>query len=203
MPSGLVIQVFWTTQTWTWRHHPPSPPTTAMPRGQAPTSTLSYFSMTMNIHSSGRVSLIGGQLFYSPNCPDTWMAPLPYILNQYIFCKSCVCLEDFTRLNWWTEPYGWLGFLLLRLSFHEVPFNCLNVFLLIQEGLGGYHLNLDMTESWQRLENKLIWSMSFMTRTFPVAALCPPPLLIFGYTGIYKTIQGVLASKFLLQGTGL
>jgi hypothetical protein len=148
-------------------------------------------------HSNGRVSVLDGDIFYSPNCKEPAPAPLPGAPQGYIFHDSALRLEDYVRPRWWTEPYTWLSFIPLRPSLSGIAFGRLNAMPPIQREGQGYHLRTDVMESWKRLENRLIWATSFLSRKFDIPSLRPPHPSQFGYTQTFKTFGGARKQAFI------
>ena len=148
---------------------------------------------TMSTRS--RVYVINGDIFYSPNSSADVTGPLPAYHHRYIFQGFSLSVEDFNKPRWWSDAYGWLSFVPLRPSFAGIPFDRLNIFPPIVHGESGYHLRRDVLESWQRLENKMIYTALFMkihgSRLFinkyaPLPSLRPPPPSDLGYELGYR-----------------
>jgi hypothetical protein len=147
-------------------------------------------------HSAGRVTLIEGDIFYSPNCPDRAPPPEPGFTQSYMFGDTSARLHNFTKPRWWTQPYGWLAFLPLRPSFSGEPFDRLNIVPIIVRTPSGYSLHEDLKQSWRRLENKLIWATALIGRTYSVASVRPPPPSVLGYVHTYKSHRAARAQAF-------
>jgi hypothetical protein len=145
-------------------------------------------------HSLGRISIIEGDIFYSPNCPSPAVLPDAPISNSYIFRETSVRLHMFHTPRWWTQPYGWLAFLPLRPSFSGYPFDRLNIFPAIEQvGPSLYRLHDDIISRWKRLENKLVWATAFIGQRHPAVCLRPPPPSAFGYIRSYRSPRAARA----------
>ena len=144
-------------------------------------------------HSKGCVFLIDGDVYYSPNNTELSVRPEPCPQQTYIFRERSVRLQTFLKPRWWTRAYGWMAFLPMRPSFSGEAFDRLNFFPPIEQISSGYRLHADLIQSWQRLENKLLWATAFIARKYPAAALRPPPPSVFGYTQIYRSPRAARA----------
>ena len=100
-------------------------------------------------HSAGRVSVVEGSIFYSPNCPLE-VLELPICASKsYMFRETAVRLHNFFQPFWWTQPYGWLAFLPIRPSFAGDLFGRLNEFPVIERHSTGYYrLHDDIAQHW-------------------------------------------------------
>jgi len=147
----------------------------------------------------GRVHVINGTIFYSPNSSVDVGSPVgDGHYDGYIFRGFSRSIEDFNKPRWWSDAYGWLSFLPLRPSFSGTPFDRLNVFPPIVRGERGYRLRQDVVESWGRLENKMIYAAVFMRKRYrqlfvnkygPLPCLHPPPPSDLGYHLEYRNVR--------------
>jgi len=145
-------------------------------------------------HSAGRVTLLNGDIFYSPNSQRPAVLPDPPVINSYLFRGTSLRLQTFYTPRWWTQPYGWLAFLPLRPSFSGYPFDRLNIFPVIEQVSSSEHrLHPDLMQLWKRLENKLIWATTFLGQHYPAACIRPPPPSSSGYVHSYSTARAARA----------
>src|SRR5215472_5764386 len=96
-------------------------------------------------HSRGRITLLQGDIFYSPNSVQPAVLPEPPVTDSYLFRESFVRLQTFFMPRWWTRPYGWLACVPVRPSFSGDPFDRLNYFPPIEAvGPSQYRLSQDI-----------------------------------------------------------
>jgi hypothetical protein len=111
-------------------------------------------------HSRGRIQLLNGHLFYSPNCQRDVVVP-EFTENPHriIFKLREVRHQQFLKPRWYTSRSGFLSFLTLRPIDTGYPFDRLaGMPTLYEDPDGKFVMSDERRAAWSRLELNLIWS---------------------------------------------
>jgi hypothetical protein len=151
-------------------------------------SDLMADTETVPDRTQGRVLVIDGDIFYSPNSSRCIEAPPPISLSN-IFNYPSVCLADFSQPRWWTSEFGWLSFLPLKPSFSEIPFDCLECIPYFCEVVDGdrYRFNSRVGARWSDLDFFLLHATSCLAKSIQVPAIRPFSPRAMSYQGAFKS----------------
>ena len=122
---------------------------------QSNSSTSFQFGYRWNSpleRSRGRVHLIGGDFYYSPNSQRDVQLPLVY--NNIPF-RNCFkdSFAEFRQPLWWQPACSYLAFVPLRPSFASIPFQDLfHISYLPRLRYGGFMIDPQIILGWARLE---------------------------------------------------
>jgi hypothetical protein len=120
----------------------------------------------------GRVLVINGDIFYSPNSSRQVAAPPPPIPQHNIFNYRSVCLADFSQPHWWSAEFGWLSFVSLSPSFASFPFDCLTCIPYYCEVVdAGYRFNLNVAGRWSKLDSFLLYITTSLIKAAKVSIM--------------------------------
>ena len=104
---------------------------------------------------SGRVTVLGSDVFYSPNCSRVPPRPPPPA-QTYVRDPLKDSVEEFHCPHWWSLQVGYVPFLPLSPNLHCPPFH---VLFNNPVGVGPRRIRIQMDSSdilnWNRLENAL------------------------------------------------
>lgn len=106
--------------------------------------------------TTGRVIVLGTDLFYSPNCSLTPPLPPPPT-RTYIRDPLKDSVEEFHQPHWWVLETGYLPFLPTNPNFHSPPFHTLFNDPIKTGPCWKRRVQMDSNDilSWNRLENTL------------------------------------------------
>jgi hypothetical protein len=131
--------------------------------------------------SNGKVTILNGNLFYSPNCSHPVNAPPPdwdHGSMQNVF-KT---VSSHKHPRWWNPAFGWLSFIPINPSYKGVPFSPLaHILTPEQKADGRYALSDHTVAHWARLEDTLIHATSPLAKHFNLAAVHPYSPWAYGY----------------------
>ena len=121
---------------------------------------------------NGRLQMLDGHLFFSPNCSRT--VALPPTLRDKNGCEHNIFLPSlpptgrpnyfelditsYTIPRWWSLPFGWIAFFPLRPSFSGPIFEKLIMpgpYYALDEERNGYSMPSGLCSKWLRVENDL------------------------------------------------
>src|SRR5437763_1831950 len=132
---------------------------------------VTYISDSLTIRhidrSAGRVQLIDGDLYYSPNCTRQVKAPPLIPGNSEPFRYH----PDKKRPRWWTPTYGWTAFIFLAPKFPGIPFDVLAQIPPPERRQDGFVMPAACIERWTQLEQAFTRATSALTNAYPTKAL--------------------------------
>lgn len=150
-------------------------------------------------HSRGRIEILDGDMFYSPN-PSPSEGPLvrpPYYdPDRMIFVlRSGIHRKDFLRPLWFANRTGFLSFLTVRPVNTSYPFDQLARLPTIHFIDGQYCLDPEAVEAWQRLEKNLIWATAALRNHLQLSVYVDRPFSpwALGYTLPSPSLQTMRA----------
>ncbi|KAF8057800.1 hypothetical protein FPV67DRAFT_1677025 [Lyophyllum atratum] len=140
----------------------------------------------------GRLQRLDGNLFYSPNCSRTILAPIPpdeaYGRDYTIFHRTDARPELYHQPRWWTLAFGWIsciplypsytGGLFKRLAY--VP-RTLNMYNTTDNKELGYSLPDSVQDSWARLDKELAATTSIIAAHYKIGLVRPFSPWALGY----------------------
>jgi hypothetical protein len=139
--------------------------------------------------SRGRVHLIGGDFYYSPNSQRDVQLPLAY--NDIPF-RNCFkdSFAEFRQPLWWQPACPYLAFVPLRPSFAGVPFQDLfHISYFPRLHYGGFMIDPQIILGWARLEKDIRDAANLLLaheRAPAIAWLVPTAL---GCQGVFKRVR--------------
>jgi hypothetical protein len=159
-------------------------------------SMFSRTSEDCTSHLGGSAFISEGIIYYSPNSARKVSVPVHYD-GSYRFYKSEAHIDRFRAPEWWTKPYGFLGFVPLLPSFHGVVFGCLREFISIEENFDNdgvvYSMSSKHAAAWMELESNLIHIISLLRKNYLVAPALTPPVPSF--YGLKKTFRSARSAR--------
>ena len=138
--------------------------------------------------SRGRVHLIGGDFYYSPNSQRN--VQLPPVYNDIPF-RDCFkdSFAEFRQPLWWQPACPYLAFVPLRPSFAGVPFQDLfHISYFARLRYGSFMLDPQIVLGWARLEKDMQDAANVLLaheRAPSIAWLVPTTL---GCQGVFKRV---------------
>jgi hypothetical protein len=148
-----------------------------------PLAMRPQFSPVPIHHSRGRIQLLNGDLFYSPNCQRDVVVP-EYTEHpeRMIFKLREVSWQQYLKPRWYTRRTGFLSFLTLRPINNGYPFDRLaGMPTLLANSDGKFLLNEERRAAWSRLELNLAWSTSNLGRHLQLVTDRPFSAWAFAY----------------------
>jgi hypothetical protein len=139
--------------------------------------------------SRGRVHLIGGDFYYSPNSQRDVQLPLVY--NDIPF-RNCFkdSFAEFRQPIWWQPACPYLAFVPLRPSFAGVPFQDLfHISYFPRLRYGSFMIDPQIILGWARLEKDIRDAVDLLLaheRAPAIAWLVPTALAC---QGVFKRVQ--------------
>ena len=130
---------------------------------------FSFFVIRGINRSEGRVQIIDGDLYYSPNSKRTVSLPPPFPNDMNIFNYRV----DVTVPLRWTPTFGWTAFVLRQPEFQGVPFDVLAHIPPPKRHEDGYILPVHCREHWTRLEDAFSRSYAALSREYQLKAMAP------------------------------
>ena len=154
------------------------------------------FSDNHTSHTRGSAFIANGVIYYSPNSARHVSVPPHH--DDYRFYKRNARIDNFRAPEWWTRPYGFLGFVPLLPSFNGVAFGCLHDILSTVEekdynGKRVYVMSSKYAATWRELETTLIRICSLLRNKFLVSPALTPPAPSF--YGLEKTFGSIRAAR--------
>jgi hypothetical protein len=143
-------------------------------------------------HSNGEVSVIGNDIFYSPNCPrKIFEVPPPADQTRGLFGLSKPAtrshrIGQYHEPRWWTPAFGWLSFLPLQPTFTGYPLDRLANIPCLQKSPQGYYLPIPTVDSWKRLENCLCRAVFLLRLKYSQGMILPWTPCAWGYHAFEK-----------------
>jgi hypothetical protein len=149
--------------------------------------------------SNGRVQILNGRLFYSPNCSRTVDHPppirderdgepnpfLPSISNR----RRNYFELDITKYaspRWWTLAFGWISFFPLTPSLcgpiFEKLFMPRSHHYVFDEELDKYFMPLNLLEKWLRVDHDLSDAVYLIRHRYLIPFVYPINTFSFGYS---------------------
>jgi hypothetical protein len=154
--------------------------------------------------TNGRVQILEGHLFFSPNCSRTVDHPPPIrdenggepnpFLPNFRFNGHHKLAPNYFELDitkyaspcWWTPAFGWISFFPLTPSLSGPIFEKLimprshhHVF---DEDLGRYFMPSNLLDKWLRVDRDLSDAIYLIRHHYPLPFLYPINTFSFGYT---------------------
>lgn len=150
--------------------------------------------------TNGRVQILKGRLFYSPNCSRTvdhppptrdqeGGEPNPFLPSIQPNGRRNYFELDIAKYNsprWWTLAFGWISFFPLMPSLYGPIFEKLfmprshhHVF---DEELGKYFMPPNLLEKWLRVDRDLSDAVYLIRHHYSIPFLYPINTFCFGYT---------------------
>jgi hypothetical protein len=139
--------------------------------------------------SRGRVHLIGGDFYYSPNSQRDVQLPLVY--NDIPF-RNCFkdSFAEFRQPLWWQPACPYLAFVSLRPNFAGVPFQDLfHISYFPRLRYGGFMIDPQIILGWARLEKDIRDAVNLLLvheRAPAIAWLVPTTL---GCQGVFNRVH--------------
>src|SRR5882762_11846791 len=136
--------------------------------------------------SRGRVHLIGGDFYYSPNSRRD--VQVPPVMNDIPF-RNCFkdSFTEFRQPRWWQPACPYLAFIPLRPSFTGVPFQDLfHISYFPRLPHAGFMIDPQIILGWARLEKDIRDAVDYLLaheHAPPIAWIIPTAL---GCTGSFK-----------------
>ena len=150
--------------------------------------------------SNGRVQMLNGRLFYSPNCSRTVDHPPPirdegggesnpFLPSHQPNGRRNYFELDITRYarpRWWTLAFGWISFFPLTPSLcgpiFEKLFMPRSSHQVFDEELGKYFMPLKLLEKWLRVDRDLSDAVYLIRHHYPIPVVHPINTFCFGYS---------------------
>lgn len=141
--------------------------------------------------TNGRVQILKGRLFYSPNCSRTVDHPLPIrdegggepnpFLPSNQSNGRCNYFElDITKYaspRWWTLPFSWISFFPLMPSLcgpiFEKLFMPRSHHYVFDEELDKYFMPQNLLEKWLRVDHDLSDAVCLIRHCYPIPFVYP------------------------------
>src|SRR5277367_2504026 len=152
---------------------------------------------------NGRVQILDGRLFFSPNCSRTVALPPP--LRDKNGCEHNIFLPSLPptgRLNyfeldiasyanprWWSLPFGWIAFFPLRPSFSGPIFEKLIMpgpYHSFDEELNGYAMPLGLCNKWLQVDSDLADAVHIVRCHYHPAFIYPLQPSGFGFSRTHR-----------------
>lgn len=136
--------------------------------------TAINYSGTQSVHeASGRVLVLGSDVFYSPNCSRVPPRPPPHA-QTYVRNPLKDSVEEFHHPHWWSPQVGYLPFLPISPNLHCPPFH---VLFNNPVGIGPRRIRIQMDSndilSWNRLENALSQFFRSLQSNYSIPPMSP------------------------------
>ncbi|KJA21984.1 hypothetical protein HYPSUDRAFT_202479 [Hypholoma sublateritium FD-334 SS-4] len=158
---------------------------------------FSYAAPSLD-RNHGRVQILNGRLYYSPNSYRTVEEPalevpgenpfVPYSPTSSRRNVMDVDLRNYLRPRWWTRPWGWISFLSHEPDYRHPPFDPLMHIprrpLRLQDN-AGYAMPLDLASSWSNLDKQLNVITYFLQSHYQAPAIRPMSPWAFGYNKVF------------------
>lgn len=150
--------------------------------------------------TNGRVQILKGRLFYSPNCSRTVEhpppirdenggEPNPFLPRHQSNARRNYFDLDITKYatpRWWTLAFGWISFFPLTPSLCGPIFEKLfmprthhHVF---NESLDKYFMPSNLSEKWLRVDQDLFDAVCLIRHSYPIPFVYPINTFCFGYS---------------------
>ena len=151
-------------------------------------------------HSGGSAFIAEGVIYYSPNSARQVLLPTRYD-DSYRFYKASAHIDRFRAPEWWTVPYGFLGFVPLLPLFNGVVFGCLrDILSTVEEKICNdnvvYVMSSNHAAAWLELESTLIRICSLLRNKFLVSPALTPPAPSF--YGLQRTFSSARAARLCI-----
>ena len=145
--------------------------------------------------SRGRVQLIGGDLYYSPNSQRTVHLPPVYDDIPYRDCFKDSPAE-FRQPLWWQPACPYLAFVPLRPVFAGVPFQELfHISYIPRLRYGGFSIDPQLIVGWARLERNIRDAVELLlSHNYNVPAIAWIVRTSLGCTGVFRRVSDLRAS---------
>ena len=162
-------------------------------------------------HSRGRIELLNGDMFYSPNPP---MSGGLVVLPQYhdpelhIFTfdkhgKPCVQWDDFLLPRWFASRTAFLPFLTPSPITTGYPFNWLARIPAQDCTDGKYSLKEEGRDSWLKLEQDLILGTAYIRRALQLPLFVDRPFSPMAFGSLWPPATPDFAKLELVRGRGV
>ena len=153
-------------------------------------------------HLGGSAFIAEGVVYYSLNSARKVLVPVHYD-GSYQFYKATAHIDCFLALEWWTWPYGFLGFLPLIPSFNGAIFGCLRDFInTVEEKVENdnvvYFMSSKHAMAMQELESTLIHIVSLLWKKYLLAPALSPPVPSF--YGLNRTFRSARSARLSITG---
>jgi hypothetical protein len=158
---------------------------------------------------NGRVQVLNGRVFFSPNCSRTVVHPPPIRdergsqLNPFLPTIQQNGRRNYFELDiakyasprWWTPAFGWISFFPLTPSFcgpiFEKLFMPRSHHHVFDEELGEYSMPLNLSDKWLRVDRDLSDAVYLIRRHYELPFVYPINTSSFGYTKGHKRSGGL------------
>ena len=142
--------------------------------------------------TNGRVQILNGRLFYSPNCSrtvdhpppirdETGGEPNPFLPSHQPNGRRNYFELDITKYaspRWWTLAFCWISFFPLSLSFcgpiFEKLFMPRSHHHVFNEELGKYFMPSNLLKNWLRVDNDIFDAVYLIRHVYPMIAFVSP-----------------------------
>ncbi|KDR66267.1 hypothetical protein GALMADRAFT_232635 [Galerina marginata CBS 339.88] len=157
---------------------------------------------------NGRVQIINGDIYYSPNCSkelksvperDAHNILRPYPSYESIRKAtnfSSISITDYQSPRWWSVPFGWVAFVSRTLDFSGPVLGKMRRLptreeLRFEEGKG-YAIPSHMLQEWWNLERDIVRAVEVLIAHTKSTPLLPAFPTVFGYRHQHKSWRTAL-----------
>ena len=146
-------------------------------------------------HFGGRVQLIGGDIFYSPNSQRN-IHDVPPVYNDFPY-RDCL-LDNFAEFRqplWWQPACPYLAFIPLRPVFAGVPFQDLfHISYFPRPTYGSFTIDPQIILGWARLEKNIKDAVELLLSHEHVPPITWVASTSLGCTGYFKRVRDLRVS---------
>ena len=154
--------------------------------------------------TNGRVQVLNGRVFFSPNCSrtveypppirdETGGKPNPFLPSHQQNGRRNYFELDITKYaspRWWTPAFGWISFFPLTPSFcgpiFEKLFMPRSHHHVFDEERGVYSIPLSLSNKWLRVDRDLSDAVYLIRRHYQLPFVYPINTFSFGYSKDHK-----------------
>ena len=153
---------------------------------------------------NGRVQVLNGHVFFSPNCSrtveypppiqdETGSEPNPFLpSHQQNGCHNYFELDitKYASLHWWTLAFGWISFFPLTPSFCGPIFEKLFIprshHHIFNKEHGVYSIHLSLSNKWLQVDRDLSDAVYLIHCHYQLPFVYPINTFSFGYSKDHK-----------------
>ena len=148
-------------------------------------SDINFFTFTSVDCSHGRVVILDGDIFYSPNCSqDVELHPGNQDSTQQNIFSACLSPW---RPRWWTQTFRWIAFIPISPIYRGFPFDSLATIPSSPHCYeDGYGLHPSLQDSWAKMEYYLHHTTALLANKYCASAVHPFSLSAYGYHPVFK-----------------
>ncbi|KJA14090.1 hypothetical protein HYPSUDRAFT_209003 [Hypholoma sublateritium FD-334 SS-4] len=173
---------------------------------------MADISMAYPSTGSGRVQILDGRVYYSPNSDRTICStpPVDDPMRSIFHPKIASTLPDgrfnawdlnaaeYLQPRWWSRPWGWISFFPIEPHFEDPPFTCLLAAPRranhIYREFNGYVMPNNISLEWLQLDRNLTKATALLQTYYQIAAVRPISPWGFGYPRWHKDRRHLLVS---------